>query len=130
MAQINLMDVYTNNDNDPFNNVFTAITLLPIFLLVMRTYFAKTILKKNGRFFENITYTFSLESFTKEGEGFTVTSKWSDLKKIKETKSWFLLYLNSQQAHIIDKSQLDPWQKDELKNIFQSVQSEVKVSII
>jgi hypothetical protein len=115
---------------DSFTTPFIALTTIPIFFLIIRKFVAKKAFEKNSRFYTNITYTFSNESFRKEGEGFNIVLKWNEIKKIKESKNWFLLYQNSQQAHIIDKSQIDPEEKDELKRIFRSAQSITKVSLI
>ena len=115
---------------DSFSTPLAAFTIAPLFFLIMRNFFAKKAIEKNSRFYTNVLYTFSTKSFRKEGEGFNIVLKWNEIKKIKESKEWFLLYVNSQQAHIVDKSQLSPGQKDELKDTFKSVQSITKVSLI
>ena len=51
-------------------------------------------------------YHFSPENIYIQGPNYTATLNWDQIKRAKETKSWFLLYLNRFTAHIFPKDQL------------------------
>ncbi len=54
-------------------------------------------------YFKNINYEFTHWGMFKKGIGFEYSSPWSKILKMKETKSFFLLYVSENDAHIVQK---------------------------
>ena len=108
----------------PMLIVFVALPTL-LYFSIKRA--AKKAFIKNSRFYSNLAYTMSEDSFKVEGDKFSNTYSWEELTKIKETKKWILVFTNKAQATIIDKSQLDLWQKDGIDDIIKSIRHKIKV---
>lgn len=104
--------------------ILVVVAILVILNLANRS---KKSFRKNPRYYTNIVFTVNETEFKTEGENFLNSCKWEDLVKIKSTKNWHLIYFNKMQASIIDRSQLDAWQEDELKDIFNSIKTKIKV---
>lgn len=80
--------------------------------------------KKNEEF---QTITFTEKSYLQEGETFKIENFWNEIFKIKETKSWFLIYQKKNAAFPIIKVELKDNQYNELKALFNSL--DVKKSL-
>ncbi len=65
---------------------------------------ATTTYKTTKALHENQVYEFTPENISATGKSFQCTIQWRTLHKVKETKSWFLLYSNKQSAMFIPKS--------------------------
>ena len=83
--------------------------------------------KKNTRYFLNVTLSFTDDTFKTEGKDFQNSMPWGNYKKIKETKDWFLIYMNQNQAQMVDKTALSEQQIQELKILFRTLPPKVKV---
>ncbi|GAA4765756.1 MULTISPECIES: YcxB family protein [Flavobacterium] len=102
---------------------------LPILILILVPYFIWNSLKKSAqkahlekrRFFENVNYIFDTTEFKIEGENFNNVYNWNELKKIKETKNWFLIFTNDYQAVALDKNQQKKEKIEELKKFLNSL---------
>ena len=129
---INPFNAYNETDNTTYNIFVYAIAIIAIPLLLWRSIkkASKKAFTKNSRFYTNVSYTFTPNSYKSEGKDFSTTYKWEDIYKAKETKKLFFIYISKNQAVILDKSQIDLLQQAEMKNIFNSVQSKIKVSLI
>nr|WP_322624160.1 YcxB family protein [uncultured Flavobacterium sp.] len=117
---------------DVLISILPVIAFAVIFISVLNYLKAKNTkaqLKKKARYFTNVTYTINNAFFKKQGEGFNVTHYWEEIYRIKETAKFYLIFSEKLQAHVIDKAQLDPWQLEEIKEIFDSLKSKVKVSL-
>jgi hypothetical protein len=68
------------------------------------------------------TFTFTDEGFSIEGSTFTVKLKWEAIDRIKESKSFFFLYIASQKAYFLSKRELDQSIIVSLRKLFESVQ--------
>ncbi|MEE1899639.1 YcxB family protein [Flavobacterium rakeshii] len=129
---VNPFNAYRETENTSYNIFVYAVAIIAIPLLLWRSIkkASKKAFEKNARFYTNVSYTFTHSSYKSEGDDFSTTYKWEDLYKIKETKKWFFIHISKNQAVILDKSQIDLLQQTEMKNIFNSVQSKIKVSLI
>lgn len=114
------------------------LSLLPVFafaviyIFVIRSFKgrnSKKMLEKKARYFTNVTYTINNAFFKKQGEGFENTFYWEEIYRIKETPKFYLVFSEKLQAHVIDKAQLDSWQLEETKEIFEAIKPKVKVSL-
>jgi len=85
--------------------------------------------KKSPRYYTNVTSTLTAHSFKIQGQDFENTSPWENYHKIKETKHWFLIYVNKYQAHIIDKAQIKDFSTEDLRAFFKLLPPKVKVSL-
>ncbi|MDV6168831.1 YcxB family protein [Flavobacterium sp. DG1-102-2] len=117
---------------EPAENELGFIPLITMIIVVVSLFFnlanrSKKSFKKNPRYYTNLVFTINETEFKTEGENFLNACKWEDLVKIKSTKKWHLIYFNKMQASIIDRSQLDTLQEGELKEIFNSIKSKIKV---
>jgi hypothetical protein len=74
--------------------------------------------KKNNEFQK---ITFNDKSYIQEGETFKIENFWNETFKIKETKSWFLIYQKKNTAFPIIKVDLKDHQYNELKALFNSL---------
>ncbi|MFP9100684.1 YcxB family protein [Flavobacterium sp. RHBU_24] len=114
------------------NALAPIIALIVIFIVMlrfMRARNSKKMIENKARYFTNITYTINQAFFKKQGEGFENTYNWKEIYRIQETLEFYLVFSEKTQAHIIDKAQLDPWQLEEIKEIFELIKSKVKVSL-
>jgi YcxB-like protein len=85
--------------------------------------------KKNPRYFTDITMTLTPDTIKLEGLDYQNTVEWESYAKIKETKEWFMIFINKQQAHVIDKAQLKGFTVDDLREFFRSLPPKIKVSL-
>lgn len=76
--------------------------------------------EQNSRFFQHVTYTFNNAFLKKEGLRFETTYNWDEIKQVKITDDFFLLYTGKLQTHIIDKQQLSPSQKNDLEEMLSN----------
>ncbi|WP_116786964.1 YcxB family protein [Flavobacterium psychrotrophum] len=132
----NNTDTYTETDPDIWVDVIIAlipvIAFVVIFIVLMRVFRkmnSKELIKTRARYFTNVTYTINNAFFKKQGEGFENTYQWEEIHRVKETPKFYLIFSEKMQAHVIDKAQLDPWQTEDIKEIFDSLKSKVKVSL-
>lgn len=92
--------------------------LLPL-VLILSTYRLTEQTLSNKKLKENITIHIDEAKIQYEGESFHNEYKWKDLVKIKETKNWFLLYVNKNFAQVIRKKDLSTNQVIDLRTIIQ-----------
>jgi len=129
-----------NNSTHVSHDVWSEllISLIPVIILVVIFIFIIRFVKKQGtknqfekkaRYFTNVTYTINNAFFKKQGDGFENTYQWEEIYKVKETPKFYLVFSERFQAHVIDKAQLDPWQAEEIKEIFNGLKPKVKVSL-
>lgn len=103
--------------------------VLPILTLPLTYYFIWNSIKKsakkayetNDRFFKNVNYFFDNNHFKIKGENFENSYLWNEIKKIKETKNWILIYTNEYQATAIDKNQQKKEIIKEIKELLNSL---------
>lgn len=125
--------IFNSNEN---NNL--DYTVLPFLLAIIAIpfsiwyYFKKsaaTIIQDKKRFFNNVLFKFSESSLFIEGEDFKNIYKWEELKEIKETNHWILIYINGYQSLIIDKIQQSDSDINDIKSIFNVIESKIKVNL-
>ena len=82
----------------------------PLFILaiILFSHFStknriKKAILENPRLKEKITFTFNKDQFIEKGETFEVNHEWSEYQKIKETKDYFFLYVNTKSAILLKK---------------------------
>ena len=139
----------TTQQNDKYENTSATasnstpwldilVSLIPIFVLVITFTLVMRFIKKRAvkkqfekkaRHFTNVTYTINPDFLKMQGDGFESTQYWEEMHKVKETKEFYVIFSEKLRAHIIDKAQLDPWQAEEIKEIFGSLNSKIKVSL-
>jgi len=146
IAVPNLITTFTNRNNNNYtetssiDDVPTAeiiSLLLPIFFIgavFIVLYFVKRRatrkqFEKKGRYFKNVILTINNKFFKTQGEGFENTYYWEEMYKVKETPQFYLIYSEKLRAHVIDKAQLDPWQSEDIKEIFSALKPKIKVSL-
>lgn len=87
-----------------------------IFFLVFR-YSIKKSYQKNQRASETITYNFTDTHLGISGESFNSEMTWNKIYKVTQTKSWLLIWQNSQMANAIPLSLVSAEQLAALKVI-------------
>lgn len=101
-----------------------AITLL-ILVLVFYKVKSNSIknIEKSPRIKEYIQYTISKEFIEEKGETFEIKHFWKNVKKIKETDAWFLIYLNKYQALPLFKKQISNNKINDLRLILNQLKT-------
>ena len=79
--------------------------LLPIIIFASVYRITKHSLS-NKKLKENIKIIIDSENVDYQGETFNIKYNWADFIKIKETKNWFLFFINKKQAQVIRKKDL------------------------
>jgi len=117
--------------SDIFTLLMPALIILGAFAiwLLLKKKATKTQFQKKARYFTNVTFTINTSYFRKKGEGFENTYYWEEMYKVKETSQFYLIYSEILHAHVIDKAQLDPWQAEDIKEIFSALEPKIKVSL-
>lgn len=92
-----------------------------LFVYIRLTSSIKKNLLKNKKNLETQKIIFSKNSYIQEGETFKVENFWNELYQIKETKLWFLIYIQKNSALPIIKEDLKDNQYNELKQLFNSI---------
>jgi hypothetical protein len=115
-------------------DIYMAIPFIPLIILVLWIWYRtkSTVSRnydKNPRYYNDVTYSFTEDSMTLEGKDFQNKVPWSSFYKIKEKDKWFLVYINRNQAHIIDKAQLNGVTTEDLRGFFRQLPPKVKVSL-
>jgi heme/copper-type cytochrome/quinol oxidase subunit 2 len=152
---VNFSQIFFSNSNDTTNESAAherapavrdsviawseiLVSLIPFFILIIVYIFIKRFVKNGGikeqfekktRYFTNVTYTVNSNFLKVQGDGFESTNYWEEMHKVKETKEFYVIFSEKLRAHIIDKAQLDPWQTEEIKEIFSGLKSKIKVSL-
>ncbi|SHI74361.1 YcxB family protein [Flavobacterium terrae] len=122
---MNIINPYNINNNSQID----LKEFLPILIIILVPYFIWNSLKKSARkahsdkrrFFENVNYVFNMNEFKIEGENFKNVYNWNELKKVKETKNWFLIYTNEYQAIALDKNQQEKRKIEEIRSLINSL---------
>ncbi|KQO32798.1 hypothetical protein ASF10_20310 [Flavobacterium sp. Leaf82] len=105
---------------------FDLLPLLMVVLVWIIVYFLimysiKKNILKNKKNLEPQKITFTKDFFIQEGQSFKIENLWKECFQIKETKDWFLIYLNKNSALPIIKENLKDNQYNELKQLFNSI---------
>lgn len=108
------------NDLFPSQQLIFAI-LMTIFLPGLIFWNAKRTFNANARFNESIYYTFDNTWIELKGESFESKFTWKKILKVKETKSWFLIFSNKVVANIIPKKGMTNEEILVLRKIIKSV---------
>lgn len=90
---------------------------------------AKKVIQYKERFYKDVFFRFDKIGLSIEGQDFKNRYKWEELKEIKETNHWILIYINGYQSLIIDKKQQNDSDVEEIKNIFNSIPSKIRVTL-
>ncbi|MBU0660713.1 YcxB family protein [Patescibacteria group bacterium] len=97
---------------------FASFIVVPILIVLKITFLYK---KEKDRFFYK-NYELNKEGVRISNDYFDSTIKWSFIKKVRETKHAFLLFIDKKQAHMIPfHSFQDKKQKEELRKMFKEV---------
>ncbi len=80
----------------------------------------KRIYDSNIRFKEEMVYTFDETWIQVKGESFESKLTWEKMYKIKETKSWFLIYQNKIAANVIPKKGMNAQQLKQLRSLIKN----------
>ena len=75
----------------------------------------------NKKLKEDIKIIITYQNLKYQGDTFNIKYNWDDFIKIKETKNWFLFYINKKQAQVIRKKDLHDNELNELKEILNSL---------
>ncbi|WP_337968689.1 YcxB family protein [uncultured Flavobacterium sp.] len=100
---------------------FAMVILVWITIYFLTIYSIKKNILKNKKNLESQKITITKDSFTQEAESFKIENFWKESFQIKETKDWFLIYLNKTSALPIIKEDLKENQYNELKQLFNSI---------
>ncbi len=100
---------------------FAMVILVWITIYFLTIYSIKKNILKNKKNLESQKITITKDSFTQEAESFKIENFWKESFQIKETKDWFLIYLNKTSALPIIKEDLKENQYNELKQFFNSI---------
>jgi hypothetical protein len=105
---------------------FDLLPLLMVVLVWIIVYFLimysiKKNILKNKKNLEPQKITLTKDFFIQEGQSFKIENLWKECFQIKETKDWFLIYLNKNSALPIIKENLKDNQYNELKQLFNSI---------
>lgn len=93
--------------------------LLLLFMAISIFFKTKKIKAFNQYLSQNISYEIDEKNLNIIGESFETTIPWAHLTKIKETKNWFMIYIDKSQAFFIPKNRLDGLQNiNEFRNYF------------
>lgn len=103
-----------------FDPVYIVFIIWPV-LIVYFTYIKTKKALESPRLKENITIKYTNNFFQETGETFDIKYNWKDIKKIIETKKWFLIYIQSNQAKVIVKKDLNKHEYNDLKELFKSL---------
>jgi hypothetical protein len=112
--------------NESYNSLinsgptFLVLFLIPIIHYAIIYNNSKRLIK-NYRLSENIEFIFNKDFFEEKGETFDIKHYWEKLYKVKECKSYFLIYQNKNLANIIPKTKITNNQYNELKELFNSL---------
>jgi len=123
---VNPYGVYNDDDNPGYNGIIVA-TLLPFFFFFAIRQQSIKALKTKERYYRNISFTLTQDHVKSEGEGYNNTYKWEEIVKVKETRNWYLIFINKHQSLIIHKSNIDLKQQEMLNNILVSIRTRTKV---
>lgn len=102
---------------DPTYLIFIIWPALVIFLTYIKTKKALA----SPRLKEDIIIKYNKDFFQEIGESFDIKYFWKDIKKVVETKKWFLIYIQSNQAKVIVKKDLNGDEFKDLKELFKSL---------
>ena len=122
---LNLLAIITNKQSysnyfDP--NYFLCIIFGIFFLSPLFTINRiKKIYKTNKIFHEKLDYTITNESIQIKGESVDSTQKWTHFFKIKETKSFFMLYQGTMVATLLDKKMFNVSDLEEFRRFLKSI---------
>ncbi|RZJ31509.1 MAG: YcxB family protein [Flavobacterium sp.] len=97
-----------------------ALPMMAVFYVLLRNATRKS-LSKNRKSLERQVFTFNAEGFSVKGESYHTEFFWRDIRKIKETKSWFLIYTHKLAAQPIRKQTLSDADYTGLKKLFASL---------
>ena len=89
---------------------YYSVTLIISLLLV----------KLKANHFRNITFTFNNWGMIKEGKGIEFTRQWERFVKWNETKSFILLYVSDNDAHIILKRAMSSGDLEKLTRLIET----------
>ena len=80
--------------------------LLP-FIIFLSVYRITKHSLSNKKLKEDIKIIINSQYVDYQGETFNIKYSWADFLKLKETKNWFLFYVNKKQAQVIRKKDLN-----------------------
>lgn len=98
-----------------------AVPLIWGFIIYSSLKSIKKRIQNNTRSFEDIKITFNHKCFIQEGTTFKIETFWKDVFKLKETKEWYLLFLNQNTAIPLFKEKLTEEELKDLKVFFNSL---------
>jgi hypothetical protein len=90
-------------------NLYTLITILGpligliILLIAFIVLYTCIIYNTKSILFKRMIYNFTHWGLVKSGNGLEFSRPWREFLKVKETKSFFLLYISKNDAHVIQK---------------------------
>ncbi len=102
--------------------IFAGIVATPLLVL----YQTKKAFKTNKIFKEEVLYNFNNDAVEFKGKSFNSTIAWSHFIKIKETKTFFMLYQDNIVANLIDKKMLTENEITELRKFITSLNVDVE----
>ena len=117
-------------DKETLINVFNIWGVIMIIGLRLGYYLhAQKAYKGESTYQEMGIYSFDLDGFTMKGDSYYAERKWSNVHKVKEFDSWYIVYLNPQSFIGINKQQLSADTLKSLHGLFSNL-SEVKTKLI
>lgn len=82
--------------------LFPIIVMFVLLIAFIFTY-CLWLYKSKSYFFQNVSYSFTDWGMIRQDEKMKLSKSWGDISKVKETKSYFLLYVGKMDFHIIQK---------------------------
>lgn len=128
LQAINPYDLFGEGTEADYTS-FIAVMFVPLFFIFTIKRQAGKALIKKGRYYKDISFTITPDYVKTEGEGYVNTYKWEEIVKVKEVKNWYFIFINKQQALLVKKSNIDPWQEEDLKEVLKIVGNKTKVSL-
>lgn len=106
--------------NMSFDPSFVVLIIWPLLMIYFIHNKTKKILE-NSKISENIQIKYNNSFFEEIGQTFNIKYYWKEIKKIKETENWFLIYVKKNQVKVIVKRDLKNQEYNELKELFNSL---------
>lgn len=100
-------------------------SFLALFFFVFIFFAAILMMKLKPDLFSNVTYRFTHWGMEKTGKGINLTKPWREFIKFRETNNFILLYITSDDAHIIQKKMLNS--NEELDSFKQFISQHIKI---
>ena len=120
LAALLFIYVFKVQSYAPMLGVFCGTFLL--FFKNIMTFFSVQKLGPQDIAYEALTYKFDASEIDIKGETFTVKLYWENIKKVKETADFFLIFQKTLAANIVDKNDFTQKQLFDFRALLQTIE--------